>query len=101
MWVEKVKFQTADEACTTAGAIDEGPLLELTALVTELGGDDQRLLEMTEELAAFKKKLPAELLSDALGEEPLRLDQPDFWRSVLGQVEPLLRARLLAQEDGA
>ena len=101
VWVEKVKFQTADEASTAAGAIDEGPLLELTALVEELSGDDQRLLELTEELAAFKKKLPAELLSDALGEEPLRLEQPAFWRSVLAQVEPLLRARLLAQEDAA
>ena len=60
-------------------AMDEGPLRELAALVEELSGDDQRLLELTEELAAFKKKLPAELLSDAVGEEPLRLEEP--WRS--------------------
>jgi hypothetical protein len=101
VWVEKVKFQTAEETGTSAaGVVDEGPLQELTALVQELSGDDQRLLELTEELAAFKKKLPAELLSDALGDEPLRLAEPAFWRSVLGQVEPLLRTRLLAEEGG-
>jgi hypothetical protein len=101
VWVEKVKFQTSDEAGTSAGGVvDEGPLLELTALVQELCGDDRRLLELTEELAALKKKLPAELLSDALGEEPLRLEEPAFWRSLLGQVEPLLRTRLLAEEGG-
>ena len=103
VWVEKVKFQTADAAGADAGvvAMDEGPLRELAALVEELSGDDQRLLELAEELAAFKKKLPAELLSDAVGEEPLRLEEPAFWRSVLAQVEPLLRTRLVAEEGGA
>jgi hypothetical protein len=103
VWVEKVKFQTADAAGAGAGvvAMDEGPLRELAALVEELSGDDQRLLELTEELAAFKKKLPAELLSDAVGEEPLRLEEPAFWRAVLAQVEPLLRTRLVAEEGGA
>lgn len=102
VWVEKVKFQTADAAGTSAaGTADEGPLLELRALIQELSGDDQRLLELTEELAALKRRLPAELLSDALGEEPLRLEEPAFWRSVLEQVEPLLRMRLLAEEGGA
>jgi hypothetical protein len=64
-------------------------------------GDDQRLLELTDELAALKKKLPPELLSDEWGDDPLRLEQPAFWRSLLMQVEPLLRARLLAEEGGA
>jgi hypothetical protein len=41
------------------------------------------------------------LLSETLGDEPLRLEEPAFWRSVLAQVEPLLRARLLAEEGGA
>lgn len=101
VWVEKVRFQTSDEARTSAvGVVDEGPLLELTALVQELSGDDPRLLELTEELAAFKRRVPAELLSDAPGEEPLRLEEPAFWRGVLAQVEPLLRARLLAEEGG-
>lgn len=101
VWVEKVKFQTSDEAKTSAvGVVDEGPLLELTALVQELSGDDPRLLELTEELAAFKRRVPAELLSAAPGEEPLRLEEPAFWRGVLEQVEPLLRARLLAEEGG-
>nr|MCU0872769.1 hypothetical protein [Pirellulaceae bacterium] len=81
--------------------IDDGPLLELTALIEEIGSDDARLLELTDELAAFKKKLPAELLSDGAGEEPLRIEEPAFWRSVLAQVEPLLRTRLVAEEDGA
>jgi len=41
------------------------------------------------------------LLSDEWGDDPLRLEQPAFWRSLLMQVEPLLRARLLAEEGGA
>jgi hypothetical protein len=45
--------------------------------------------------------LPAELLSDGAGEEPLRIEEPAFWRSVLAQVEPLLRMRLVAEEDVA
>jgi len=103
VWVEKVKFQTAEVEVAAAGsvAIDDGPLLELTALIEEIGNDDQRLLELTDELASFKKKLPAELLSDRAGEEPLRVEEPAFWRSVLAQVEPLLRTRLVAEEDGA
>jgi hypothetical protein len=101
VWVEKVKFQTAEEAVAGSVAIDDGPLLELTALIEEIGSDDARLLELTDELAAFKKKLPAELLSDGAGEEPLRIEEPAFWRSVLAQVEPLLRTRLVAEEDGA
>jgi hypothetical protein len=101
VWVEKVKFQTADVAAAVVPPIDEGPLLELSALVQEFSGDDQRLLELTDELAALKKKLPPELLSDEWGDDPLRLEQPAFWRSLLMQVEPLLRARLLAEEGGA
>lgn len=101
VWVEKVKFQTVDAAAAATGAIDEGPLRELAALVEEFSGDDQRLLELADELAAFKRRLPAELLSDAAGEEPLRLEEPAFWRSVLAHVEPVLRSRLVAEEGGA
>jgi DNA repair exonuclease SbcCD nuclease subunit len=101
VWVEKVKFRTTDASAAVATASDEGPLVELAALIQELSGDEQRLLELMDELAALKKKLPPELLSDEWGDEPLRLEQPAFWRSVLTQVEPLLRARLLAEEGGA
>jgi DNA repair protein SbcD/Mre11 len=101
VWVEKVRFRTADESAAASLAIDDGPLLELSALVQEFRGDDQRLLELTDELAALKKKLPPELLSEEGSDEPLRLEDPAFWRSVLAQVEPLLRARLLAEEGGA
>ena len=102
VWVEKVKFQTADAAGTSAaGAADEGPLRELTALIRELNGDDRRLLELAEDLSALKRRLPPELLSDAQSQEPLRLEDPAFWRSLLEQVEPLLQTRLLAEEGGS
>jgi len=101
VWVEKVKFHTTDEAEPVSAAVDDGPLLELSALIAEIGGDEQRLLELTDELAAFKRKLPPELLVDGTGDEPLRIEQPEFWRSMLVQVEPLLRTRLMAEEDGA
>lgn len=102
VWVEKVKFHTADESAGAAPAAgDDGPLLELSALLEELRGDDRRLLELGDELAALKKKLPLELLSDDRSDDPLQLDEPTFWRAVLEQVEPLLRARLLTEEVGA
>ncbi len=101
IWVEKVKFQTTDEVAAGSAANDDGPLLELSALIAEIGGDDQRLLELTDELASFKKKLPPELLVAGVGDEPLRVEDPEFWRSLLAQVEPLLRMRLTAGEDGA
>lgn len=101
VWVEKVKFHTTDEAEPVSAAVDDGPLLELSALIAEIGGDEQRLLELTDELAPFKRKLPPELLVDGTGEEPLRIEEPEFWRSMLAQVEPLLRTRLMAEEDGA
>ncbi|NLF73771.1 MAG: DNA repair exonuclease [Candidatus Anammoximicrobium sp.] len=101
VWVEKVQFQTAEATAAVAAARDEGPLRELAALIAELNQDDQRLLDLTEELAAFKRRLPPELLSDAADADPLRLEEPAFWRTVLGQVEPLLRTRLMAEEGTA
>ncbi len=100
VWIEKVKFRTAEPVPENAVAADDGPLLELKLLVEELQGDEPRLLELGDELAALRKKLPAELLSDVQGEDPLRFDEPAFWRSALAEVEPLLRARLLAEEGG-
>ena len=101
VWVEKVKFRTADEASAAGPPLDEGPLLELSALIQEFHADDQRLVELASEFAALQKKLPLELLGEDAGDEPLRLDAPAFWRAALEQVEPLLRARLLVEEDGA
>jgi DNA repair protein SbcD/Mre11 len=100
VWVEQVKFQTADVASAARPASDEGPWRELSALVQEFHADDQRLLELAAELGSLRKKLPLELLREDGGDEPLQLDEPAFWRAALEHVEPLLRARLLAEEEG-
>jgi DNA repair exonuclease SbcCD nuclease subunit len=98
VWIEQVKFQTAPVTAADARAGDDGPLHEVAQLVNELRGDDQRLGELGRELESLKRKLPPELLSDALGQEPLLPDDLAYLRSALDDVEPLLRARLVPGE---
>lgn len=98
IWVEKAQFDTADVSRDQPSATDDGPLAELTTLIQELSADDQELGALAADFEALQKKLPPELLDDRASQDPLRFEQADFWRNLLGQVEPLLRSRLLAEE---
>ena len=92
VWVEAVKLRTrplkiGDEAP------GDGPLGELDRLLAELQGDDRLLKDFADrELADLRKKIPPELKRADL----VDLDAPDWLRSVLDQVRPLLADRFEA-----
>jgi exonuclease SbcD len=92
VWVEKVKVRTRAPRLGRDRAVD-GPLLELDRLLEELRGDDRLLKEFAgRELADLRKKVPHELKC----EDGVHLDAPDWLRTVLGQVRPLLADRFRA-----
>ena len=90
-WVEKVEIRTSPQQATDTAALAAGPLGELIQYFQELQLDDQELLSLARELDDLKAKLPAEL---QIGDDALRFDDPVWLRQVLGDVEPLLLARL-------
>ena len=90
-WIEKVEIRTSPQQATDPAALTAGPLGELMQYFQELQLDDQELLSLARELDDLKAKLPAELQN---GDDALRFDDPEWLRQVLGDVEPLLLARL-------
>ena len=77
-----------------ATARGDAPLAELTSLLDELRGDDDRLRALAERaLDDLKRKLPSELLEE--------LEGPERLRALLEQAGPLLFDRLLGRAGAA
>jgi exonuclease SbcD len=92
VWVEAVKLRTRPLTIADDEPGD-GPFAELDRLLAELRGDDSLLKQFADrELADLRKKIPGDLKRADL----LDLDAPDWLRSVLDQVRPLLADRFEA-----
>ena len=101
VWVEAVKLRTRPLKiggdANGNGDSSGGPLEELDRLLAELQGDDRLLREFADrEFADLRKKLPPDLKRA----EAIDLDDPDWLRSVLGQVRPLLADRFETSRGG-
>lgn len=96
VWVEKVKLRTAPPRDLDDSAWKDGPKGELIRYVSQLQQNDDQLLELSEELADLRRKLPEELLR---GEDALPLDDPRQLRLVLDEVRSLLLTRLVDRKD--
>ncbi|RMF44502.1 MAG: DNA repair exonuclease [Planctomycetota bacterium] len=89
VWIEQVKLATAPPSDTTSDL--EGPLEELVLVLQDLKSSDQAYSDLVPDLSKLRKKLKREQL-DTQGE--LQWDDPQWWREVLAEVEPMLLAQL-------
>jgi DNA repair protein SbcD/Mre11 len=95
LWVERVKFQTTPIKAARDQAELDGPIAELSACLREWAASDEKLQDLIGSLSDVKRRMPAELLD---GEEGIPLDNLDWLRSKLEDVEKLAIGRLLSQE---
>jgi DNA repair protein SbcD/Mre11 len=93
IWVEKVRIETASESPREAR--DDGPLGELSQLLSDICGSDDQLRELEGELADLRGKLPLELRE---GPEAIPLDDPSWLRQLVQEAEPMLVGRLTKEE---
>ena len=91
VWIEKVKFRTSPKRVPDETDLRDGPLGTLFQYFRELQHDDEELRLLAGELGELKKKLPDDLLR---GDDGLLLENSQWLREVLGEVEPLLAGRL-------
>jgi len=94
LWIERVELQTKPLRAVT---IPDGPFEELVEVLEQLRDDPVSMTTVIEELAELKRKLPAELIHDP---DSPRLDDPEWLRTLLGQVQPLLLDLLLKSASG-
>jgi len=91
VWIEKVKMQTRPKPAAGPKPVPPGPILELEQLVADLKADDDRLLDLGNELAALFQKLPVEYRQ---GEDILRLDDTERLREIVDQAKAVLNMKL-------
>ncbi|MEO8213194.1 MAG: DNA repair exonuclease [Myxococcales bacterium] len=111
LWVERVRFKTADERQqgvapadaapgngkrgAAAGSVpgDEDAVVQFVTALRSLRGDDAELAKLSDEFLELKRKLPSEV-REGSGDEALRLDDADTMRRLLDEVESLVVGRL-------
>ncbi len=98
LWIEKVKFQTTPlKAARDVSELD-GPIAELSACLREWSRDEERLETLRESFHDLKRRIPAEVFEGADG---ALVDDPDWLKKTLQDVENLVIGRLLSQEEGS
>jgi hypothetical protein len=96
MWVEKILLESRLELDVSGLRIRDDPIGELARLAQSLkDGAPGDLAALAAELADLKRKLPAELSE---GAEAIALDDPDFLRRAIEEVEQSLIPRLIEAE---
>ncbi|WP_406697451.1 DNA repair exonuclease [Singulisphaera sp. Ch08] len=95
LWVEKVEIQTRP---TRLLPVLDGPIEELREVFDLLRADPEALASLGEELTELRRKLPPDLTG---GHDPLQLNDPEWLRSQLDEVQPFLLDLLLRSDRGA
>ncbi len=94
-WVEKVVLSTR-AAIDFAGLRQRQDAIgDLVRAIDAARADDDALSSLAAELLELKKKLPPELRD---GDDALRLDDPNYVRALLNDVEQMIVPRLLRRE---
>jgi DNA repair exonuclease SbcCD nuclease subunit len=100
VWIEQVKFRTTPRTKRDPGSVDEGPLREVVQYLSDLRGDDDLLVPLVDQLNTLARKIPDEL-SRSGEDDAVRLNDAEYVRQMLDQVEPMLLMRLQAGEADA
>jgi DNA repair exonuclease SbcCD nuclease subunit len=98
LWIEKVLFHTRRAGEARDGLGSDDALGGLVRTIRELEADAGQLAALAEDFADLRRKLPPELFAEG---EALDPSDPEQIRGVLGEVEDLLLARLLATPEAA
>jgi hypothetical protein len=96
VWIEKVKIKTSPEIDIGADASRNDPIGNLVQRIRKLQGHEEDLKGLPVLLQDLKRKLPPEITE---GMDALLLDDPEYLRSVLMDVEKTLIPRLLENRD--
>jgi DNA repair exonuclease SbcCD nuclease subunit len=93
VWVEKVSLKTQAEIDLASLNRRDDPIGELVRLIHGIkAGSTEDLTNLATELSDLRRKLPVALTE---GDEAIRLEDPEFLRQVLNEVERSLIPRLL------
>jgi DNA repair exonuclease SbcCD nuclease subunit len=95
LWIEKVELHTRGRQTVTT---PDGPVEELHEVLEQFRADPGSFQDVVEDLAELKRKLPPDLAHDRDGPQ---LDDPDWLRSLLEQVQPMLFGLLHKAGNGA
>jgi DNA repair exonuclease SbcCD nuclease subunit len=97
VWVEKILLDTQPEVEMNSLLGRDDPIGELLRLIRQLRqGGPKDLASLAMELTDLKRKLPVALIE---GTEAIRLEDPEFLRQALMEVERSLIPRLLNLTD--
>ena len=94
-WVEKIKVETTSPLDLARIRGEQSSVGHLARRIQAIRESDAELAALATELADLAKKLPAEAR-----DEGLRLDDPEFLRTMMNDVEQLLVPRLLEGGEG-
>ena len=97
-WLEKVELATRPVAERAQLREREDAIGEMLRGLSNIARDDAALLELAEELAELKRKLPPELRE---GPDAIDLDSPEALRRLLSEVEQTLLPAVRGSEDVA
>lgn len=92
IWIENVHFETSPQIDGEALVCREDPIGELIRLIRSSQASETDLENLSAVLQEFKRKLPLELRE---GEGAINLDDPNFIRSVLNDIERTLVPQLI------
>ncbi len=95
LWIEKVELTTRPRETMTTS---DGPIHELVEILDQFRSDPGSFQEIVEELAELKRKLPSDLSHDRDGPQ---LDDPEWLRTLLEQIQPMLFDLLHKSGNGA
>jgi DNA repair protein SbcD/Mre11 len=95
LWIEKVELRTQPRRTITT---PDGPIEELLDVLEQFRADRGSFRDVVEDLAELKRKLPPDLSHDRDGP---RLDDPEWLRTLLEQVQPMLWGLLHQSGNGA
>jgi DNA repair exonuclease SbcCD nuclease subunit len=95
VWLEKIRVKTAPIVDLAGLRERDDAVGQIAQALASVQRDDDRIEALIAELSSLAQKLPSELRE--LGEDGLRLDDPETVRGLLGDVEHLLLTRLLSR----
>jgi hypothetical protein len=99
IWIEKVAIETSAAIDLAALKARSDPIGELVHQIESLRAGEAGSLEaLAAELQALRQKLPAELAEEADG---VRLDDPEYLRRLLTDLESQLIPRIMDLETGS
>ena len=93
LWLERIQFSTSAELDLAALAAREDAIGQVARALSKISSDDDAILELVTEFTELRNKLPPEA---RVGADAVLLDDPEFMREALRDVEQVLLPALAA-----